>query len=95
MRTHYEDRDNQLVIQPIKSYDLTIRDIEPPSYVIGEHALGSQRVVTDLDIVADWKLSFKAHVNSVVHKASCSSSVLFNSFFTNDLPALVLAYHKC
>ncbi len=54
--------------------------------------LGSWRAVTDLGIVVDQKLSIKEHVNSVVHKASYSSSVLFLSFLTNDLSALVLAY---
>ncbi len=85
-------RDNQLVIQPVKCYSLTIGDIEPPGYVIGNHALESRPVVKDLGIVVDQKLSFKEHVKSVVHKASYSSSVLFKSFLTNDLSALVLAY---
>ena len=56
------------------------------------HKLQTQSCVKDLGVLIDDQLTFSAHINSIVHKASCRAGLIFTCFTSRNLNSLVRAF---
>ncbi len=84
--------DNQLVIQCLKCAVLTLGSSHTDSYEIDSQPVVLVDAMRDLGITVDAALSFRVHISNIVRKAYQSLSLLFKCFYTDNLPALLLAY---
>ena len=63
-----------------------------PTYFIERHQIEVQTCVKDLGVLIDDELTFSPHINSIVHKASCRSILIFKSFISRNTKTLVRAF---
>ena len=63
-----------------------------PTYFIERHQIELQTCVKDLGVLIDDELTFSPHINSIVHKASCRSILIFKSFVSRNTKTLVRAF---